>query len=64
MIGCLLGVIILIIILGYASRLAYKCIISVAFITKVIQCLGGCLKCFTFGIFDENVYYKNQGPKA
>ena len=63
-IGFLLGCIILIILLGYASRLAYKFIVSVAFITKLIKCLGGCMKCMTLGVFDENVYYKNNRPKA
>ncbi len=62
--GFLLGLIALIIAFGYASRLAYKCIVSAAFLTKVVKCLGGCLKCFTLGIFDENVYYTNQKPKA
>lgn len=62
--GLLLGVIALIIVLGYASRLAYKFVVSAAFITKFIKCLGGCLKCFTMGVFEENVYYKNQKPKA
>jgi hypothetical protein len=60
----LLGVIILIILLGYASKLAYKFVVSAAFITSFIKCIAGCLKCFTFGIFDENVYYRNQAPQA
>lgn len=62
--GLAIGGIILLILLGYATRLAYKCVVSVAFITKLVTCLGGCLKCFTLGVFDENVYYKNQRIKA
>ena len=50
--GFLLCCIVLIILLGYASRLLYKCIVSVAFVTKMIKCLGGCMKCFTMGVFD------------
>ena len=52
MIGFLLGIILLTIILGYASKLAYKFVVSAAFITKFIKCLGGCLKCFSMGVFD------------
>lgn len=62
--GLAIGGIILLILFGYATRLAYKCVVSVAFITKLVTCLGGCLKCFTLGVFDENVYYKNQRIKA
>lgn len=51
-IGFLLCCIIFIILFGYASRLAYKFVVSVAFVTKFIKCLGGCMKCFTLGVFD------------
>ena len=52
MLGFLLGAIILIILFGYAWKFGYKFIVSAAFITKFAGCLGGLLKCFTFGVFD------------
>lgn len=64
MIGFILAIIVVIIIAGYASKLAYKFILSAAFVTKIIKVLGGWLKCMTFGVFDEKVYYINQKPKA
>ena len=62
-IGFILGILVFIVLFGLACRWIYKISISVVFIHKLAGCFASWMKCFTFGIFDEKVYYKNSMPK-
>ncbi len=42
-------------VLGKAMSLAAQAITSVGFITKVVGCMGSCLKCMSFGFVKSDI---------
>lgn len=60
MIAFILSALVFIIALGFACRWVYKFVKSAVFLHNMVKCITEWMKCFTFGIFDEKVYYKNN----
>lgn len=58
LLGFALSLIVIIIALGYLSKLLYKLGKSIEFAHKAVRCLGGFLKCLSCGLFSEKVYYR------